>query len=160
MMLEQWSYIATIVQVPLVVVTLGVIWFQLRQATTLARAEHAQNTVAHASAFNLALAQDRDLARLWTSRGHGLTDPLDEARYGELLVQWLILHEMLFFQKEKRLIDDDLYAAWARDLKRTLAVHNVGLAAKDLADVFAPKFAAHASMLQRAGAPITPTPPA
>lgn len=150
-MLEQWSYVATIAQVPLVLVTLVFIWFQLRQATILARAEHAQNTVAHASAFNLILAQDKDVARLWTSCGDGLDDPLDVFRYRELLVQWLILHEVLFLQKEQGLIDDDLYAAWGKDLEHTLAGHNIDLVAKDLADVFAPKFAAHAARLRNGG---------
>jgi hypothetical protein len=149
MTLEDWSYVATIAQVPLIVISLAFIWRQVRQATELARAEHAQAIVTHASAFNLALAENEDLARLWRNRGRGRGDDveLDAARYRELLVQWLILHEVLFAQKSKGLIDEDLYAAWGTDLAFTLAHHNTALVASDLTHLFPGKFGAHMKKL-------------
>ena len=52
-------------------------------------------------------------------------DLTDQERYYELLTWWLILHENIYHQWKKGLMDEDIYGAWTRDLKRFLTTRDI-----------------------------------
>jgi len=62
MSLTDLANISTIAQAILVIVSLGFIWFQLRQSVGLAKAANSQALVEHAAAFNALLIQNSELA--------------------------------------------------------------------------------------------------
>ena len=69
--------------------------------------------------FYLRLAQDRALAEIWrqgTQRFNEL-DEVDRERYFSLLTWWLMLHESIYHQWQKKLIDEDTYDSWTSDLE-------------------------------------------
>jgi len=126
--LASWS---TIVQSVFVVISLVFIWLQLRQSTELAKAANAQSLVEHASSFNAMLIQDKEVARLWYSNGQGLDKPSDIQRYRELITQWLIFHENIYYQYSKGLLDKQAYTPWREELKFFALTQNLDLITKD-----------------------------
>ena len=71
------------------------------------------------SPFYLQLAQDRALTELWrqaTERFDEL-DEIDKERYFNLLTWWLMLHENIYHQWRSKLVDEDTYSSWTRDLE-------------------------------------------
>jgi len=142
MSLAELAQIASILEAIVVVISLIFIYLQLRQSNELARAEKAQSLVEHAGNFNLLLAQNPDLIKLWYSHGKTLESEVDLQRYRELLIQWIILHENVFYQHQKGLLDDSVYSPWQQDLKYTVQNHNMELIA-GLKDVFAKEFGEH-----------------
>lgn len=146
MTLEQWAYLSTIGQFVLILASVIVISFQLRLGSKLAKAANGQSLAAQACSFNALLIQDADVARIWYSHGRGLDDPTFEGlaateRYRELLVQWLILHEHVFY--EKKLLDRDLYDSWDADLKETVNKHALNLVADPISSIFQGEFGKH-----------------
>lgn len=72
MALQDFANISQIAQVVLVVISLGFIWYQLREGVRLAKPENARSLAEQAGAFNLLLIQNADLAELWYSYGRRL----------------------------------------------------------------------------------------
>jgi hypothetical protein len=124
-LLDQLAQISTIVQAVLVILSLGLILLQLRQNAELAEAANAQALVEHAGSFNAPLIQSPELAQLWYSMGGDLQKETDAQRYRELLVQWLIFHENIYYQRRKKLLDSDICNSWRGDLKATVQRHNI-----------------------------------
>jgi hypothetical protein len=149
MSLEQLAYLSTIVQAVLVVISLLFIYFQLRQNTELARAANAQSLVEHAGSFNSMLIQNKDLATLWYSHGKDFKNPIDEQRYRELIVQWLIFHENIYYQHKKKLLDDVIYNSWRTDLKYTVQHHNLSALGQDWDTFFPGEFGHHLAQLRK-----------
>ena len=119
MLLSDLASIAIIVQGFLFVVSIGLVWYQLRENTKLVRAANTQNLVELSSPFYLQLAQDRALTELWrqaTERFDEL-DEIDKERYFNLLTWWLMLHENIYHQWRNKLVDEDTYSSWTRDLE-------------------------------------------
>ncbi len=119
MALSDLASLAIIVQGMLFVVSIGLVWYQLRENTKLVRAANTQSLVELSSPFYLQLAQDRALTELWrqgTQRFDEL-DEIDKERYFYLLTWWLMLHENIYHQWRKQLIDEDTYRSWTRDLE-------------------------------------------
>ena len=138
---HQWASISTIGQFVLVSVSIVVVLLQLRQGIKLKRAANAQALSEQACAFNTLLIQDSTVAKIWHSEGENLDAPEFQGvaaseRYRELLVQWLILHENIFYQHQEDLLDRGIYAAWDADLIATVAKHNLDLLAPDIKTVF------------------------
>jgi hypothetical protein len=69
MTLQDLANISQIAQAILVVVSLGFIWYQLREGVRLAKSENARSLAEQAGAFNSLLIQNADLAELWYSYG-------------------------------------------------------------------------------------------
>jgi len=118
MTLSDLASVAIVVQGLLFVVSIGLVWYQLRENTKLVRTANTQKLVELSSPFYLQLAQDRALTQLWrqaTQRFEDL-DEIDKERYFNLLTCWLILHENIYHQSRKKLIDEDTYTSWTRDL--------------------------------------------
>ena len=126
--------IATIVQTLVVVISLYFIWRQLQQQTKLvtqqtdlARIANVQSLVGLSSPYNLELIKDRDVARFWVEGAEKFEtyDEVDKFRHQQLLTWWLILHENVFYQKQKNLLDEDIFATWSRDLKLFIEKHQL-----------------------------------
>src|SRR6266699_3682845 len=112
MSLSDLASIAIIVQGFLFVVSIALVWYQLRENTRLTRTANTQKLVELSSPFNFQLAQDRALTVLWrqaTQRFDEL-DEIDKERYFNLLTWWLMLHENIYHQWRKKLIEEDTYA--------------------------------------------------
>jgi hypothetical protein len=119
MSLSDWASIAIIVQGIFLVVSVGLVWFQLRENTKLVRAANTQTLVELSSPFYFQLAQDRALTEIWR-RGTERLDELDEIdreRYFSLLTWWLMLHENIYHQWKRKLVDEDTFVSWTRDLE-------------------------------------------
>jgi hypothetical protein len=114
---------------------------QLQLSTDLAKAANAQQLTGHAATFNATIYQDSELTALWYGEGKQFDPqkPTDRARYREMLVQWLIFHENIYYQHKKGLLDDDLYKSWQWDMRFTARNHNLALIGR-LTDLFPGEF--------------------
>ncbi len=119
MSLGDLASVAIIVQGVFFIVSIILVWYQLRENTKLVRAANTQKLVELFAPFNLQLAQDRVLAELWTQGAQRLNDldEIDRERYFNLLTWWLMMHENVYHQWSKKLIDEDTYNSWTRDLE-------------------------------------------
>jgi hypothetical protein len=113
--LETTAAIAGIIESLFVVVSVVLIVVQLRKQTALARAANSQSMFELSSPFNLELVRDRDFARLWL-QGPNAADPVDVFRHESLITWWLLLHENIYFQWKRGLLDDEAYLPWDKDL--------------------------------------------
>ena len=144
--LASWS---TIIQTVFVVISLIFIWRQLKQSTELAKAANVQALVEHASSFNSMLIQDEEISRLWYSYGNNLKKAADIQRYRELIVQWLIFHENVYYQYSKGLLDRHLYQAWREELKYVVHTQKLAYVTDDLELFFPSGFGKHILELQK-----------
>lgn len=149
MSLSDLASIATIVQGVFVIISLGFVWYQLRETVRLTRAANAQRLIELASPFNLQLIQDREMAKLWIggAKEYDTMDEIEKDRYRNLLIWWLLLHENIYHQKEKNLIDDQTYNAWDRDLRKFIASQQVGRYWMTMNDTFEASFVEHVSQI-------------
>ncbi|HEX8457677.1 MAG TPA: hypothetical protein VF656_10305 [Pyrinomonadaceae bacterium] len=143
MSLTDLANISTIAQAILVIISLFFIWYQLRQSTELVKAANSQALVEHAASFNALLIENGDLADLWYGFGQSFPDETSAKRYRELLVQWLIFHENIYYQRRRGLLDSEIYNSWLEDLKFTVNHHNVEIVTKDIRKFFPGKFGDH-----------------
>ena len=119
MSLSDLASIAIIVQGFLFIVSIGLVWYQLRENTKLVRAANTQNLVELSSPFYLQLAQDRELTKLWgqATQHFDELDEIDKNRYFNLMTWWLMLHENIYHQWRNKLVDEDTFNSWTRDLE-------------------------------------------
>lgn len=151
--MSQWAGISSIAQGYLILVSFAFIGYEIYQSVELTKAANSQALAEQAGNFNSLLIQDRDVAKIWYSHGRGLEEPqfveiTGRERYRELLVQWLILHENIFYQQKKRLLDPLIYNGWLADLKRTLSDHDISVLSSDLEELFPGEFGKHLNELQ------------
>jgi len=142
MTLSDWASIASIVQGVFVIISIAFIWFQLRENTRLTRASNTQTLVDLSSPFNLQLIQDREMARLWVqgASNYDTLDEIDKYRYYSLIAWWLILHENIFYQWKKQLIDQETYGPWDHELKKFISRHPLNQFWTELRGNFQPAF--------------------
>ena len=145
MSLSDLASLAIIVQGIFFVVSIYLVWYQLRENTKLVRTANTQKLVELSSPFNLRLAQDRDLTWLWLQGGEGIDnlDTIDRERYFNLLTWWLVLHENIYHQWTKKMIDEDTYNSWTRDLEYFVKRQNVGNHWERMSSFFESSFARH-----------------
>ncbi len=148
MKLADWSNIAQIAQAILVIVSLGFIVYQVRASYKLARASNTQSLTAHAASFNSLLIQNADIASIWYSYGKELDKESDALRYREMLVQWLIFHENIYYQWKNGLLDAEIYQSWEVDLKITIERHDLNSIGHDLKKLFPGNFGEHMDNLK------------
>ena len=119
MSLSDLASIAIIVQGFLFIVSIGLVWYQLRENTKLVRAANTQNLVELSSPFYLQLAQSRELTKLWgqATQHFDELDEIDKNRYFNLMTWWLMLHENIYHQWRNKLVDEDTFNSWTRDLE-------------------------------------------
>ena len=153
MSLADLANISTIAQAILVIISLGFIWYQLRQSSGLAKAANSQALVEHAASFNALLIENSELADLWYGLGRTFSDATSGRRYRELLIQWLIFHENIYYQWRRGLLDSEIYNSWLEDLKFTVNNHNLDIVSEDVRKVFPGKFGNHMIELKAMVAP-------
>lgn len=149
MSLSDLASIAIIVQGFLFVISISLVWYQLRENTKLVRAANTQKLVELSVPFNLQLAQDRALTELWrqaTQRFDEL-DEIDRERYFNLLTWWLMLHENIYHQWRSKLIDEDTYRSWTRDLEYFARRQQLGNHWTQLSSYFEASFAEHVTAI-------------
>lgn len=148
--LQDFANVSQIVSAILVIISLFFIWYQLREGVRFAKAENARSLVEHSSSFNSMLIQDSELATLWYSFGKNLNQKglTDQARYREMLAQWLIFHENIYYQNRRHLLDEEVYNAWLSDLKFTVRNHNLNVISDDIEKIFPGDFGDHLKELQ------------
>jgi hypothetical protein len=148
MTLGDWANISVIVQAFLIVISLGLIWYQLRESSKLAKAANVQSLTEQAAAFNALLYENEELSKLWYSYGRGLDTNIKKQRYKEMMVQWLIFHQNIYYQRKNRLLDTEIYQPWLEDLKFTVKYHNLGLVATNLLELFPGPFGQHLAKIE------------
>lgn len=150
MTLQDLANISQIAQAVLVVVSLGFIWYQLREGVRLAKSENARSLAEQAGAFNSLFIQNADLAELWYSYGRKLEQDGEIARlrYREMLVQWLIFHEYIYYQWKQKLLDEEVYRSWLADLEDVVQKHNLDVFSSGIQNVFFGDFGRHLSQLR------------
>ena len=149
MALSDLASIAIIIQGFLFIVSIGLVWYQLRENTKLVRAANTQKLVELSSPFNLQLAQDRALTELWrhgTQRFDEL-DEIDKERYFYVLMWWLMLHENIYHQWRKKLVDEDTFSSWTRDLEYFARRQQLGNHWTQLNSYFESAFAEHVTAI-------------
>src|SRR2546421_7757391 len=149
MSLSDLASMAIIVEGFLFIVSIGFLWYQLRENTKLVRATNTQKLVELSTPFNLQLAQDRALAELWwqaTQRFDEL-DEIDKTRYFNLLTWWLMLHENIYHQWRNKLIDEETYSSWTRDLEYYTRRQQLGNHWTQLNSYFESSFAEHVTTI-------------
>jgi hypothetical protein len=151
MSLTQFADLSTIIQGGVVVISLFFIMYQLWQATKLAKAANAQALAEQAATFNALLIQDREVASLWYSYGKDTEQlkGINRFRYRELLVQWLITHENIYYQHKQGLLDREIYTVWLNDLRETIENHNLDIVAKPITKIFPGAYGEHLGELQK-----------
>lgn len=149
MSLSDLASIAIIAQGLFFIVSIILVWYQLRENTKLVRAANTQKLVELSSPFNLQLALDRRLAELWlkgTQQVDSLDD-IDRERYFSLLTWWLMLHENIYHQWRQRLIDEDTFASWTRDLEYFAKRQRIDIYWDRLNGYFEASFAEHVTAI-------------
>jgi hypothetical protein len=149
MALSDLASIAIIVQGMLFIVSIGLLWYQLRENTKLVRAANTQKLVELSVPFNLQLAQDRGLAELWRQAKQHFDDmdEIDQSRYFNLLTWWLMLHENIYHQWRNKLIDEETFRSWTRDLEYYAKEQQLGNHWARLNGYFEVSFAEHVSTI-------------
>jgi hypothetical protein len=128
MSLSDLASIAIIAQGIFFIVSIILVWYQLKENTKLIRTANTQKLVELSSPFNLQIAQDRELAGLWLQGAQHLDalDDIDRERYFNLLTWWLQLHENIYHQWSKKLIEEDTFISWTRDLEYFMRRQKLG----------------------------------
>ncbi|HXU37713.1 MAG TPA: hypothetical protein VN937_15230 [Blastocatellia bacterium] len=108
----------------LVVVSLSAffIWSQLSQQTSLTRAANSQALVNLVGPMNMELVRNAEIAELWQRHSRRSEKPLEkteveEQQYAGLLATYLIFYENMYIQHERKLLDDDVFDGWEKDLE-------------------------------------------
>ena len=149
MSLNNLASSAIIVQGFLFIISIGLVWYQLRENTKLVRTANTQKLVELSSPFYLQLAQDRGLTELWllaTQRFEEL-DEIDKSRYFSLLTWWLMLHENIYHQWSQKLVDEDTYISWTRDLEYFASRQQLANHWSRISSYFESSFAEHVTSI-------------
>ena len=149
MTLNDFASIAAIIEAIFVVISVYFIWRELRENTKLTRAANNQSLVELSSPFNMQLIQDRQMAELWVSgaKKYAQMDDVDKYRYMCLVTWWLILHENIYYQQSKGLLDHSIYKAWENDLKQFVKEQKLWLRWDKVKDNYQPEFSNYINQL-------------
>ena len=149
MSLSDLASIAIIVQGIFLVVSVILVWYQLKENTKLIRTSNTQKLVELSSPFNLLIAQNREIAGLWLQGAQHMDDmdEIDRERYINLLTWWLVLHENIYHQWSKKLIEEDTFISWTRDLEYFIRRQNLGNHWTRLSTYFEASFAEHVAKI-------------
>ncbi len=122
MTLGDWASIATIVQGIFVIVSIGFIWYQLRENTRLARAANIQQLYGFFMPIHLQEIQDSSLAQLVVQgdKAYDEMNEIDQWRYIKFLHYHLNAYEYLHQLWEERLIEPGIYATWIHGLENII----------------------------------------
>jgi hypothetical protein len=114
--------LTTIVQSAVIIVSLLLIGYQLRQQVELTKATNSQAAVAQASALDSLFFQNAEVDKLWLKGTQGFEKEiedkeLEQDRYEVMVDTYLTFYENLYIQHRKGLLDDDVYVVWDKDFQ-------------------------------------------
>ena len=149
MSLSDWANIAIIVQGVFIIISLGFVYYQLRENARLTRAANTQKLVELTSPFTLQLMQDRGTAELCVegAQKYDTMDSVDKERYSNLVSWWLIFYANIYYQQRQKLLDEEIYAPWSRDLEYFITTQNLEQLWGELKEFFQPIFVEHVDRL-------------
>jgi hypothetical protein len=127
--LQTLASIVPLVQTLVFIISVFFVGYQIRENTRLTRAAKTQSLVELSSPFLLQLGQDRNMAELWVNgtKHYETLDAVDQFRYIQLLVWWLILHENIYYQYRSGLVDQQIYEGWQVELRAFIREKRLGL---------------------------------
>jgi hypothetical protein len=145
------------------------LFLEVRRNNRLTQAANTQALVGLSAPYHLGLVQDRRMAELYfqgAERYHEL-DEVDQQRFRSLLSGWLILHENIYYQWRRGLLDHHSFKPWANELKLFVRQQDLAAHWPAMRELFQDQFAAHierlieeeADVLPATGRKIAPTPP-
>jgi hypothetical protein len=93
--------------------------------------------------------QDRGTVELWVygAQKYDTMDSVDKERYSTLVSWWLIFYANIYYQQRQKLLDEEIYAPWARDLEYFIATQNLEQLWDELKEFFQPIFVEHVDRL-------------
>lgn len=131
------------------VLSVTLLFRELRENNKLTRAANTQALVEMSAPFFLGIIQDRKMAELYVQGGKddAEMDEVDRHRYRSLVSWWLVFHENAFYQWRNGLLDAHSYKPWANDLLVFLRQQNVHVHWKEMKMLFQDEFARHVTRL-------------
>jgi hypothetical protein len=125
------------------------LFFEVRENNRLTRAANNQALVELSSPFNQALIQDRKMAELYVrgAEQYPDLDDVDQYRYRSLLSWWLILHENIYYQWRRGLLDHRSFKPWASELKVFVKQQQLERVWGEMRNLFQDQFACHIDRL-------------
>lgn len=135
--------VATLLEAIAVVVSVILILVQVAEGNRLARSANATSIVNLASPHYQVMLNP-ETAKLWAT---GIEKPSnlrkgERLRFRNFLIWWLLIHENIYFQKQKNLLDDDVYASWNKDLEQLASKKGLREFWDELKPFYQPRFAA------------------
>jgi hypothetical protein len=131
-MLAEAAQLSLVIQAALISLSLGMVWYQMRQNAEIAKAANAQSLVTQAMEFSKMMLQNPEIAEVWFAPHLMKNKPNLCISYREFLIQWLIFHENIYYQYKKRLLDKDIYTSWNTELQIVLANHGLEVISNDI----------------------------
>jgi hypothetical protein len=143
--LQDVTNIATIMGSLSLVVSVWLLFRELRDTNKLTRAANTQSLVDLSSPFYLGLIQDRQMAEIYLRGARALEemDEVDRYRYKSLIVWWLVFHENIYYQWRNGLLDHHSYKPWANDLKSFIALQKIEPLWEEMKHLFQDEFTSH-----------------
>jgi hypothetical protein len=131
------------------IISVLLLYREVRENNRLTRAANAQAMVDLSAPFYLALTQDRALAELYarSSRDFDALDEVDKARYRTLLTWWLVFYENVFYQRRQGLLDPHAFKPWSHDLRAFVQQHRLAQHWGELKSQFQDEFARYVDWL-------------
>ena len=153
MTLTDFSILVNMTIAIALVISAVAVLYELRQGNKLTRAANSEALVGLSSPYYLGLIQDRKMAELYVlgSTQFPKLDEVDQHRYQSLLFWWLILHENIYYQWRRGLLDGHSYKPWAKELQRFASVQNLDEHWRTMRQLFQDDFANHVGRLVEHG---------
>jgi hypothetical protein len=138
------------------VVSVLLLFRELRENNRLTRAANVQTLVGLCGPFYMAIVQDRQLAELSARGVRGDEfDEVDRLRYQNLLIWWLTFYENIFYQRRQGLLDCRAFEPWRRDFEIFLRRQNVAAHWEGIKNLFQSEFVVEVEALLGAAATAT-----
>jgi len=146
---EKLANYAQVFEAFVVAISIGFIWYQLRQQTKLAKMANTQAIFELSSALNLQVIQDKETAEL-IYNGHKNYDSFNDVKkfqYRGTLTWRLAFQRLIYFQHKNGLLDDSTYRVWETDFKVFIRRRHLALRWSELRPFYTPEFGGYVSKM-------------
>lgn len=142
---EKAAHIATVIGTIVVIISVILIWRQLKQQAKLTKAANSQALVDISSPFNMELISNKTLAEIWFKGPQEFEsyDDLKKMQVKSSLIWWVIFYENIFLQHEEGLLDSYIYYGWNKDLENFIERQDLNRHWDSLKEAYHPKFRMH-----------------
>ncbi|MBN2000202.1 hypothetical protein JW935_21815 [candidate division KSB1 bacterium] len=105
---------ALVAQAVFFIVSVWFLWLELRENTKLTRARNVQSLVDISIPFHIEIVKDRELNELCLrgSQNFEKLDQVDQNRYLQLMVWWMIFYENIYYQWKNNFLEYESYKPW------------------------------------------------